>query len=101
MESDLRLAGPGTVPAWEETGIVGSISERLSSFPGLFDLSTEPLLRCVHGVSIEGLLSSPVMSAGLEPSVRVLQLPDYVNEIISHLCLRLKVRVKVKQQWVD
>ena len=37
-ESDPRLAGPGTVRAWEETGIAGSISRRLSSFPGLLDL---------------------------------------------------------------
>ena len=38
VESDPRLEGPGTVRAWEETGIAGSISRRLSSFPGLLDL---------------------------------------------------------------
>ena len=63
--SDPRLAGPGTVLAWEETGIAGSISRRLSSFPGLLDLCTAPLLECVHGVSGKGWPSSPVMSAGL------------------------------------
>ena len=66
MESDPRLAGPGTVRAWEETGIAGSISRRLSSFPGLLDLCAAPLLECVHGVSGEGSPSSPVMSAGLK-----------------------------------
>ena len=65
VESDPRLAGPGTVRAWEETGTAGSISRRLSSFPGLLDLCPAPLLECVHGVSGEGLPSSPVMSAGL------------------------------------
>ena len=65
VESDPRLAGPGTVRAWEETGIAGSISRRLSSFPGLLDLCVAPLLKCVHGVSGEGLPSSPVLSAGL------------------------------------
>ena len=54
VESDPRLAGPGTVRAWEETGIAGSISRRLSSFPGLLDLCAAPLLECVHGVSGEG-----------------------------------------------
>ena len=66
VESDPRLAGPGTVRAWEESGIAGSISRRLSSFPGLLDLCAAPLLECVHGVSGEGLPSSPVMSAGLK-----------------------------------
>ena len=66
MESDPRLAGPGTVRAWEETGIAGSISRRLSSFPGLLDLCAAPLLECVHSVSGEGSPSSPVMSAGLK-----------------------------------
>ena len=66
MESDPRLAGPGTVPAWEETGIAGNSSRRLSSFPGLLDLCAVPLLECVHGVSGEGSPSSPVMSAGLK-----------------------------------
>ena len=66
MESDSRLAAPGTVRAWEETGIAGSISRRLSSFPGLLDLCAAPLLKCVHGVSGEGSPSSPVMSAGLK-----------------------------------
>ena len=51
MESDPRLAGPGTVRAWEETGIAGSISRRLSSFPGLLHLCAAPLLECVRGVS--------------------------------------------------
>ena len=50
-ESDPRLAGQGTVRAWEETGAAGRISQRLSSFPGLLDLSAAPLLECVHGVS--------------------------------------------------
>ena len=63
-ESDPRLAGPGTVRAWEETGTAGSIS--LSSFPCLLDLCASPLLECVHGVSGEGSPSSPVMSAGLK-----------------------------------
>ena len=67
MESDPRLAGPGTVRAWEETGIAGSISRRLSSFPGLLDLCAAPLLDCVHGVSGEGSPSNPVMIAGLRP----------------------------------
>ena len=66
MESDPRLAGPGTVRAWEETGVVGSISPRLSSVPGLLDLCTAPLLECVHGMSGEGSSSSSVMSAGLK-----------------------------------
>ena len=66
VESDPRLAGPGTVQAWEETGIAGSISRRLSSFPGLLDLCAAPLLQCVHSVSGEGSPSSPVMSAGLK-----------------------------------
>ena len=61
VESDPRLAGPGTVRAWEETGIAGSISRRLSSFPGLLHLCAAPLLECVHGVSGEGSPSSPVM----------------------------------------
>ena len=61
MESDSRLAGPGTVRAWKETGVAGSISRRLSSFPGLLDLCAEPLfeIKCVHGVSGEGSPSSP------------------------------------------
>ena len=63
VESDPRLAGPGTVPAWEETGIAGGISRRLSSFPGLLELFVAPLLNCVHG---EGSPSGPVMSAGLK-----------------------------------
>ena len=66
MESDPRLAGPGTVRAWEETRIAGSISRCLSSFPGLLDLCAAPLLKCVHGMSGEGSPSSPVMSAGLK-----------------------------------
>ena len=66
MESSPRLAGPGTVRAWEETGIAGSISRRLSSFPGLLDLCAAPLLECVRGVSGEGSPSSPAMSAGLK-----------------------------------
>ena len=66
MESDPRLAGPGTVRAWEEIGIAGSISRRLSSFPGLLHLCAAPLLECVHGVSGEGSPSSPVMSVGLK-----------------------------------
>ena len=66
MESNPRLAGPGTVRAWEETGTAGTISRRLSSFPGLLDLCAAPLLKCVHGVSGEGSPSSPVMSAGLK-----------------------------------
>ena len=61
-----RRLGPGTVRAWEETGIAGSISRRLSSFPDLLDLCASPLLECVHGVSGEGSPSSPVMSAGLK-----------------------------------
>ena len=64
MEFNPRLAGPGIVRAWEETGIAWSISRRLSSFPGLLDLCTAPLLECVHGVSGEGSPSSPVMSTG-------------------------------------
>ena len=66
MESDPRLAGPGTVRAWEETGIAGTISRRLSSFPGLLDLCAAPLLKCVYGVSSEGSPFSPVTSAGLK-----------------------------------
>ena len=57
----------GTVRAWEETWIVGGISQRLSSFQGLLDLCAAPLLKCVHGLSGEGSPSSPVMSAGLKP----------------------------------
>ena len=64
VESDPRLAGPRTVRAWEETGSAGSISQCLSSFPGLLDLCTAPLLKCVHGVSGEGSPSSPVMGTG-------------------------------------
>ena len=66
VESDPRLSGPGTVRAWEETGIVGSISRRLSSLLGLLDLCAAPLLECARGVSGEGSPSSPVMSAGLK-----------------------------------
>ena len=66
VESDPRLAGPGTVRAWEETGIAWSVSRRLSSFPGLLDLCAAPLLECVHGVSGEGSPSSPVMNVGLK-----------------------------------
>ena len=66
MESDPRLAGPGTVRAWEETGIAGSISRHLSSFPGLLDLCAAPLLECARGASGEGSPSSPVMSARLK-----------------------------------
>ena len=66
VESDPRLAGPGTVRAWEETGIAGGISQCLSSFPGLLDLCAVPLLKCVHGVSGEGSPLSPVMSVGLK-----------------------------------
>ena len=66
MESDPRLAGPGTVRAWEETGIAGSISRRPSSFLGLLHLCAASLLECVHGVSGEGSPSSPVISAGLK-----------------------------------
>ena len=46
-ETELHLAGPGTVRGWEETGIAESIGEsisrRLSSFPGLLDLCAESL----------------------------------------------------------
>ena len=66
VESDSRFAGPATVRTWEQTGTVRSISRCLSSFPGLLDLCAAPLLECVHGVSGEGLLSSPVMNAGLK-----------------------------------
>ena len=66
MESNPRLAGPGTVRAWEETRIAESISRRLSYFPGLLDLCAAPIFECVHGVSGEGSPSSPVMSAGLK-----------------------------------
>ena len=66
MESDPRLAGPRTVRVWEETGIAGSISRRLSSFPGLLHLCAAPLFECVHGESGEGSPSSPVMSVGLK-----------------------------------
>ena len=66
MESDPRLAGPGTVRACEETGIAGIISRRLCSFPSLLDLCTGPLLECAHGVSGEGSPSSPVMTVGLK-----------------------------------
>ena len=68
MESDPRLAGPGTVRAWEETGIAGSISRRLSSFPGLLDLYEAPLLECVHDMPGEDspAPSSPVMSKGFK-----------------------------------
>ena len=45
VESDPRLAGPGTVRAWEDTGIADSISRRLSSFPGLLDLCAASLLK--------------------------------------------------------
>ena len=65
MESDPRLAGPGTVRAWEETGNARGISCRLSSFPGLLDLCAAPPLKCVHGVSGEGSPSSRVMRAEL------------------------------------
>ena len=41
----------------------GSISRRLSSFPGLLDLCVAPLFECMRG---EGSPSSPVMSAGLK-----------------------------------
>ena len=59
MESDPRLAGPGTVRAWEETvDAKASAARRLSSFLGLLDLCAAPLLVCVHG--------SPVMNAGLK-----------------------------------
>ena len=61
--SDPRLADLGTVRAWEE--IAGSISRRLSSFPGILDVCAAPLLVCVHGVSGEGSPFSPVMSTGL------------------------------------
>ena len=66
MESDSRLAGSGAVRAWEETGIAGSISRRLSSFPGLLDLCAASLFECVRGASGEGTPCSPVMSAGLK-----------------------------------
>ena len=66
MESDPRLAGPRIALAWKETGIAGSISQRPSSFPGLLDLRAAPLLKCINGVSCEGLPSSPVMSVGLQ-----------------------------------
>ena len=65
-ESYPRLAGPGTVREWEETGTAGSISRRLSSFPVLLDLCAAPLLECVHGVSGEASPSSLVMSAVLK-----------------------------------
>ena len=65
VESDPWLAGPGTMWAWEETRIAGSISRCFSSFPGL-DLRAAPLFKCVHGMSGEGLPSSPVMSTGLK-----------------------------------
>ena len=66
VESDPRLAGPGTVRAWEETGTAKSISRRLSSFPGLLGLRAAPLFECVHGVSGGGSPSSPVISVGLK-----------------------------------
>ena len=66
MESDSRLAGPGTVRAWEDTGISGSISRCPSSFPGLQDLCAAPLLECVRGVSDERSLSSPVTRVGFK-----------------------------------
>ena len=66
MESDPRLAGLGTVLAWEETGIARSISQGLSSFLGLLHLCAALLLECVHGMSGEGSPSSPVMSSGLK-----------------------------------
>ena len=47
-----RLAGPGTVRAWEETGIARGISRRLSSFPGLLDLCA----RLASNVSMASLL---------------------------------------------
>ena len=62
VESDSRLAGPGIVLAWEETWIAGSISRRLSSFPGLLNLCAAPLLKCVGNASGEGSPSSSVMS---------------------------------------
>ena len=62
VESNPRLAGPGTVRAWEEIGTAGSISRRISSFPGLPDLCVAPLLECVHGVYGEGSPFSPIMS---------------------------------------
>ena len=52
--------------AWEEAGIAGSISRRLSSFPGLVDLCAAPLLKCVRGASGEGSPSDSVMSAGIK-----------------------------------
>ena len=42
VETYPRLAGPG---AWEETGIAGDISRRLSSFPGLLHLCSACLVR--------------------------------------------------------
>ena len=66
MESDSRLVGSGTVRAWGETGIDGSISRHLFFFPGPPRFCVAPLLKCVHGVSGEGSPSSPVMSAGLK-----------------------------------
>ena len=66
MESDSRLAGPGTVWAWEETRTAGSISRHLSSFPGLLNLCSAAVLKCVCGASVEGLPSSSVMSARLK-----------------------------------
>ena len=67
MESYPRLAGPGTVRAWEETGIAGSISRRFSSFWGLLDVCAAPLFGCFHDVSGEGSPSSPVMSGAQAP----------------------------------
>ena len=66
VESDPRLASPGTVRAWEETRTAGGISQRPSSFPDLLDLYAAPLLECVHGVSDEGSPSGPVMGAVLK-----------------------------------
>ena len=81
MESHSRLACPGTVRAWEETWIVGSISRRLSSFPSLLDLCAAPLLECVHGVSGEGSPSSPVMAH------RESDLQTIVNKFAEASCL--------------
>ena len=85
VESDPRLAGPGTVRAWEETGIAGGISRRLSSFPGLLHLCAGPLLECVHGVSCEGSPSNPVMSAWL-----MLAFMQSLNLLRGLLCFRFQ-----------
>ena len=56
VESDPRLAGPGTVRAWEETGIAGSISRRLG---GKFCMAYAGLYAVFESLERPALLSLP------------------------------------------